>query len=65
MCPSSYKKMGKNIFINKNIRTRPKKYRIVITKNNREGRTKLYRNNSKGRNLPGKLVINTNWDTFA
>ena len=52
MCPSSYKKMGKKIFINKNIRTRPKKYRIVITKNNREGRTKLNRNNSKGKNLP-------------
>ena len=29
-----------------------KKYRIVITKNNREGKTKLNRNNSKGRNLP-------------
>ena len=53
MCPSSYKKMGKKIFINKKYKDKTKKDRIVITKNNREGRTKLNRNNSKGRNLPG------------
>ena len=52
MCPSFYKKMGKKIFINKKYKDKTKKYRIVITKNNREGRTKLNRNNCKGRNLP-------------
>ena len=52
MCPSSYKKMGKKIFINKKYKDKTKNYRIVITKNNRESKTKLNRNNSKGRNLP-------------
>ena len=51
MCPS-YKKMGKKIFINKKYKDKTKKYIIVITKNNKESRTKLNRNNSKGRNLP-------------
>ena len=37
--------MGKKIFINKKYKDKTKKYKIVITKNNRESRTKLNRNN--------------------
>ena len=33
--------MGKKIFINKKYKDKTNKYRIVITKNNRESRTKL------------------------
>ena len=42
--------MGKKIFINKKYKDKTKKYRIVITKNNRE--TKLNRNNIRAETYP-------------